>query len=203
MAPRSGSGSACPSATSSTPGGTTPARTSPPSCARWPSWPPPAGRRHSPRRIRGRRASCSSGASPDDRAALARAAAREHVGDALAYAPHLPDARLAALVRGARAAILPVLSEAAGFAAIDALACGTPIVASAVGALPELVGAAGILVPPREPGRLAAALQTAWTDRRVHARIAGEARARAAQRRTWAEVAAATRRVYAEVGAYP
>ena len=31
----------------------------------------------------------------------------------------------------------------------------------------------------------------------------GEARARAAKRRTWAEVAAATRRVYAEVGAYP
>jgi glycosyltransferase involved in cell wall biosynthesis len=143
------------------------------------------------------------GASPDDRAALARAAAREYVGDALAYAPHLPDARLATLVRGARAAILPVLSEAAGFAAIDALACGTPIVASAVGALPELVGAAGILVPPREPGRLAAALQAAWTDRRVHARIAGEARAKAAERRTWAEVAAATRRVYAEVGAYP
>ena len=33
--------------------------------------------------------------------------------------------------------------------------------------------------------------------------IAGEARAKAAERRTWAEVAAATRRVYAEVGAYP
>ena len=48
------------------------------------------------------------GASPDDRAALARAAAREGVGDALAYAPHLPDVRLAALVRGARAAVLPV-----------------------------------------------------------------------------------------------
>ena len=151
------------------------------------------GRRRSPGKPRGHRASCSSGRRPDDRAALARAAAREHVGDALAYAPHLPDSRLAAVVRGARAAILPVLSEAAGFAAIDALACGTPIVASAVGALPELVGAAGILVPPREPGRLAAALQTVWTDRRVHARIYGEARARAAERRTWAEVAAATR----------
>jgi glycosyltransferase involved in cell wall biosynthesis len=142
------------------------------------------------------------GASPDDRAALARAAARERVGDALAYAPGLPDDRLAALVRGARAAILPVLSEAAGFAAIDALACGTPVVASAVGALPELVGAAGILVPPREPGRLAAALQAAWTDRRVHAQLATEARTRAASRRSWADVADATRRVYAEVGAY-
>jgi glycosyltransferase involved in cell wall biosynthesis len=142
------------------------------------------------------------GASPDDRAALARAAAREGVGDALAYAPRLPDARLAALVRGARAAILPVLSEAAGFAAIDAIAAGTPVVASAVGALPELVGAAGILVPPREPERLATALHTAWADDRVHAQIAGEARSRAAGRRTWAELADATRRVYAEVGAF-
>ena len=140
------------------------------------------------------------GASPDDRAALARAATREHVGDALAYAPNLPDARLAALVRRRDP---PGAVRGAGFAAIDALACGTPIVASAVGALPELVGSAGILVPPREPGRLAAALQTVWTDRRVHARIAAEARARAAGRRTWAEVATATRRVYAEVGAYP
>ena len=124
------------------------------------------------------------------------------MGDTLAYAPRLPDARLAALVRGARAAILPVLSEAAGFAAIDALAAGTPVVASAVGALPELVGGAGLLVPPREPRRLATALHTAWTDRRVHDRIRDEARAGAAERRTWAEVADATRRVYAEVGAY-
>ena len=142
------------------------------------------------------------GASPDDRAALARAAAREGVGDALAYAPRLPDARLAALVRGARAAILPVQSEAAGFAAIDALAAGTPVIASAVGALPELVGAAGILVPPREPQRLATALHTAWSDERVHARIKAEARTRAAARRTWAQIADATRRVYAEVGAF-
>ena len=144
------------------------------------------------------------GASPDDRAALARAAAREGVGDSLAYAPSLPDDRLAALVRGARAAILPVLSEAAGFGVIDALACGTPVVASAVGALPELVGPAGIVVPPREPQRLAVALRTAGADRRVHARIAGEARERAAaERRTWSAVATETRRVYAEVGAPP
>jgi len=141
------------------------------------------------------------GARPDDRAALARSAARAGVGDALAYAPHLPDDRLAALVRGARAAVLPALSEAAGFAAIDALACGTPVVASAVGALPELVGAAGILVEPQAPGRLAVALRTIWADRRVHARIAGAARERAAADRvTWSATAEATRRVYAEVG---
>ncbi|HSK52477.1 MAG TPA: glycosyltransferase [Clostridia bacterium] len=140
------------------------------------------------------------GASPDDRAALARAAAREGVGDALAYAPHLADDRLAALVRGARAAILPALSEAAGHAAIESIACGTPVVASAVGALPELVGTAGILVEPREPERLAAALRAVWLEASVHGRLVAAAQARARDRRpTWSEVARATRAVYAEV----
>jgi glycosyltransferase involved in cell wall biosynthesis len=141
------------------------------------------------------------GASPDDRASLARAASRVDVGDVLAYAPSLPDARLAALVRGARAAILPALSDATGLPALEAIACGTPIVASAVGALPEVVGTAGILVPPREPERLAAALTAIWTDDRVHARLAANARERAeTEHRTWADVAAETRRIYAEVG---
>lgn len=141
------------------------------------------------------------GASPEDRAALARAAARAGVGDALAYAPTLPPERLAALVRGARAVLIPVLSEAAGLAAIEALASGVPVVASSVGALPEIVGAAGILVEPRDVDRLAAALRAAWADERVHRRLAGHALARAVgPRRTWADVANDTRRVYAEVG---
>ena len=170
----------------------TPARTSPPSCARWPSWRPPAGRRHSPRRTPWPPRILLVGASPDDRAALARAAAREQVGDALAYAPHLPDARLAALVRGARAAILPVLSEAAGFAAIDALACGTPIVASAVRRPP---GARRGGRHPRPAARAGAARSRAadGLDRPAGARAdrRGSAReGRAAADR--AEVAAAT-----------
>jgi glycosyltransferase involved in cell wall biosynthesis len=139
------------------------------------------------------------GASPGDRAALARAAARHGVGDALAYAPRLEASRLAALVAGARAAILPVVSEAAGLAAIEALACGTPVVASAVGALPELVGPAGILVGPRDSARLGVALATIWTDDRVHAALAETARDRVSNR-TWADVARETRAVYADVG---
>jgi glycosyltransferase involved in cell wall biosynthesis len=139
-------------------------------------------------------------ASPDDRASLARAAARVDVGDALAYAPRLPDDRVAALVRGARAAILPAVSDAMGLPAIEAIACGTPVVASAVGALPEVVGMAGILVEPRDPDRLASALATIWSDDRVHDGLVAAATDRA-EARTWtaADVALATRRVYAEV----
>jgi len=141
------------------------------------------------------------GASPDDRAALARAAMRAGVGDALAYAPVLPLERLAGLVRGARAVLLPVLSEGAGLAAIEAVACGTPVVSTNVGALPEIVGRAGILVEPRDDDRLAAALRAAWVDERVHRRLAGLALERAgATQRTWADVAAETRRIYADVG---
>jgi glycosyltransferase involved in cell wall biosynthesis len=140
------------------------------------------------------------GASPEDRASLARAASREGVGDTLAYAPHLPDERLAALVRGARAAILPAISDAAGLPALEAIACGTPVVASAVGALPEIVGSAGIVVEPRDPERLASALATAWSDEPVYGRLAAAARERAeTDRRTWDDVADATRRIYAEV----
>ena len=113
-----------------------------------------------------------TGASPDDRAALARAAARVDVGDCLAYAPRLPDERLAALVRGARAAILPAVSDAMGLPAIEAIAGGTPVIASAVGALPEIVGSAGMLVAPRDADRLASAIATMWLDDRVHGGLA-------------------------------
>lgn len=142
------------------------------------------------------------GASPEDRASIARAASRQGIGEALAYAPALSVDDLAGLVRGARAAILPMRSEAAGLPVIEALACGTPLVASSVGSLPELIGAAGLLVEPRDADRLAVALATVWADDTVHDRIAGTARQRAdGDRRTWSDVARETRAIYAEVGA--
>jgi glycosyltransferase involved in cell wall biosynthesis len=140
-------------------------------------------------------------ASPEDRAALARAAGREGVGEALAYAPRLDVVRLATLVRGARAALLPAVSDSAGLSAIEAIACGTPVIASSVGALPEIVGGAGILVEPRDPSRLASAIATVIADDRVHSQLAGAARERAeSEQRTWSDVARETRAVYAQVG---
>jgi glycosyltransferase involved in cell wall biosynthesis len=142
------------------------------------------------------------GASPDDRASLARAAGRLAIGEALVYAPAMPSARLAELVRGARAVVLPALSDAAGLAALDAIAAGVPVVATGVGALPEVVGTAGILVEPRDSARLAEALRTAWADERVRDSLVAAAVARSTvAARTWADVALETRRIYAEVGA--
>ena len=142
---------------------------------------------------------CLIGATPDDRAALSRAAVRAGIADAIAYAPRLPDDRLAALVAGARFLVQPVRSDAAGLAALDALAAGVPVIASAVGALPEIVGAAGILVEPGDRSRLATALRAAWADDSLHASLVSAARDRAAEERTWADVALETRAVWAAV----
>ena len=140
------------------------------------------------------------GASPDDRAALARAAARLGAGDALVYAPAMAAERLAHLVRGARAVVMPALTDAAGLPALDAIATGVPVVAGSVGALPEAVGRAGILVEPRDPERLAEAIQTAWADDRLRGLLVEAALEHPSARRTWANVADETRRVYADVG---
>ena len=142
--------------------------------------------------------------TPDDRAAVAAAAAATGVGDLLHFTPGLPPEQVARLVAGARAAVHAVVSDAAALPVLDALAAGTPVVASVVGALPEVVGPAGLLVEPRDPDRLAQALRAAWADERVHRTIANAAAVRAGDgRRTWADVARATRAVYAEVAGRP
>jgi glycosyltransferase involved in cell wall biosynthesis len=144
------------------------------------------------------------GASPSDRASLARAAGRLSAGDALVFAPAMSPERLAGLVRDSRAVVMPAITDAAGLPALDAVAAGVPVVATAVGALPEAVGRAGILVEPDDAGRLAEALRTMWADDRVRDRLVAAALERGgAAARTWADVATETRRIYAEVGVRP
>jgi len=74
-----------------------------------------------------------------------------------------PD-ELAELRARAAVAVVPSLSaETFGLAAAEAMAAGVPVVASAIGALPDLVDAAG-LVPPGDPVALAGALERRWGD---------------------------------------
>jgi len=142
---------------------------------------------------------CVVDASPDDRAAVARAADRAGVGDAIVYAPRLPDERLAALVAGARCQLLPLRSDATGLAALEALAAGVPVIASAAGALPEIVGRAGVLVEPGDAARMAVAIRTLWIDDALHASLRAAAANRPDAGRTWADVATETRAVWARV----
>jgi alpha-1,3-rhamnosyl/mannosyltransferase len=144
---------------------------------------------------------CLVGASPDDRAALSRAAVRGGVAGLLAYAQAMPDDRLAGLVAGARVVLQPVRAEIAGLSALEAIAAGVPVIASAVGTLPEIVGPAGILVEPGDPTRLATAIAAAWSDDEAYPGIVAAARERAQHPRTWADVARETRAAWSAAAA--
>jgi glycosyltransferase involved in cell wall biosynthesis len=140
----------------------------------------------------------AAGADESDQPALARAAERQGVADLVRLTPRLEGPEMAGLLAGARALVYPALSEGTGLAAIEALAVGVPVICSKTGPLPELVANAGIIVEPRDPGRLAAAIRSVWSDERIHVQLARTAQERArGPRRTWHDVARETRLVYA------
>lgn len=89
----------------------------------------------------------------------------------------------------------PSLYEGFGLPPLEAMACGTPVVASDATSLPEVVGEAGLLVPPRDERGLAAALRRALTDEGLIARLRQAGPERAA-RFSWRRMALQTLRCY-------
>src|SRR5262249_52335064 len=79
--------------------------------------------------------------------------------------------------------VLPSLTEGLPLVALEAAAHGRPVLASAVGELPEVLGGgAGLLVPPGDPAALGAGLSRLLADAGLRARLAERAGARVAQR---------------------
>ena len=89
------------------------------------------------------------------------------------------DADLDALYGGALSLVMPSRTEGFGLPALEAMARGCPVVVSGAGALPEVVGDAGVIVPPGDPDALAGALAAlvADDDRRRQLSEAGRKRA--------------------------
>lgn len=136
-----------------------------------------------------------AGPAPDrvDSADLARAAL-EPIGDRrVVNLAGADDVALASLLAGAAALCLPSLMEGFGLPVVEAMACGTPVVVSDRGALPEVVGDAGVVVAP-DAASVAAGLRRVLTDDAVAADLAERGRARAegfgwdAMVATWSEV---------------
>ncbi len=102
-----------------------------------------------------------------ERANLEELARRRGIADRLRFLGHVPDRRgYRAVLRGARALVLPSEWEAYGFVLLEAMAARTPIVATAVGAVPEVLGHGrfGRLVPYGDAPALAAALRALADD---------------------------------------
>jgi glycosyltransferase involved in cell wall biosynthesis len=114
------------------------------------------------------------------------------------YTGYVPQQDLAALYSAASVFLFPSLHEGFGLAALEALACGTPVVTSNTSSLPEVVGDAALLVDPRDAGALAAAIVAVLDDPGEAHRLRQAGPSRAA-RFTWEACAEATVQVYREV----
>ncbi len=141
-----------------------------------------------------------NGVGTVDPASLRRLAAQLGVADRVALLSARPQRELAALYHAADAVIMPSRSESFGLVALEAQACGTPVVAAAVGGLPHVLGddGGGTVVEGHDPQAYAAALVPYLCDARARA-VASEAGRQRAARFTWERTAAATLQVYRQV----
>ena len=93
---------------------------------------------------------------------------------------YVPDADLSPLYTGAVAFVYPSLYEGFGLPPLEAMSCGTPAITSDVSSLPEVVGDAGLMVPPHDVDALAAAMGSVLRDPGRRAELGRRALARAA-----------------------
>ncbi len=102
------------------------------------------------------------------------------IGGRVDWRSYAADDELVELYRGARALLLPSLYEGFGLTALEAMACGTPVITSNRSSLPEVVGDAALLVDPEDTATIATAIHRLFTDEALaHAHSAlGLARAK-------------------------
>lgn len=121
------------------------------------------------------------------------------LGGVTRFLGSVPDSDLPGLYAGARAFVFPSLWEGFGLPVLEAMAAGTPVVASRRGALPELVGDAGLLTEPAAEA-LAEALGRILADAPLRERLRERGLARAAAF-SWERTAAETLAVYRDAAA--
>lgn len=109
--------------------------------------------------------------------------------------------RLRDLYLCCQAVVLPSIYEGFGLPAAEAMACGTPVVATRAGALPEVIGedGAGILVPPRSPVAMAQAIREVLSHQTDRQRMGAIGRERVLSLFSWERVARRTEEVYKEL----
>lgn len=116
--------------------------------------------------------------------------------------PYVPADDLPALYAGAIALTLPSRFEGFGFPALEAMACGTAVIASTAGALPEIVGTAGILLSPDDAGAWSQAMLELAGDSALQRRLIAAGSARSAKF-SWSNAAGKTWRVLDAVAGKP
>lgn len=111
---------------------------------------------------------------------------------------YVDEAHKPALLRGAACAVFPSRYEGFGLPVLEALACGTPMVASNSSSLPELLGDAGFAIDPDDVNALAGAILACLVDEPLAAELRRRGPEQAAQF-SWKQTAQQTLAAYAEM----
>ncbi|MFD8570039.1 glycosyltransferase family 4 protein [Streptomyces sp. NPDC057694] len=132
---------------------------------------------------------------------VAQAMERYGLEGAVEFVKGISDAELVGLVRSAQVACVPSLYEGFSLPAAEAMATGTPLVATKGGAIPEVAGPDGetcLAVPTGDAGALATGLSRLLGDPELRRRLGAAGRARVLDRFTWARAAQGTAELYRE-----
>ncbi len=123
------------------------------------------------------------------------------IADRVTFTGPLDTDELVRLYSSAEIAVTASLYEGFGLPAAEAMSCGTPVIATKAGALPEVVGGdgTGILVPPADPAALAAAIKRILADKPLRQKMGEAARKRIEDSFSWEVAARDTLKVYEEV----
>ena len=116
--------------------------------------------------------------------------------DQLHVLGRLPDDDVAAVLAGATALVVPSRAEGFGLQLLEAMAAGVPVVHTAIPALTEVAGGAGVPVPVADSSGLARGITDLWSDGAARTELSAAGRIRAAEF-TWQHTARATMELYA------
>jgi len=136
--------------------------------------------------------------TPNKNGTVARMVRQMGLGASVTFTGRVSTSDLVKHYARASVAVVPSVYEGFGFPAGEAMACGTPVICTAAGALPELVGDAGMVVPPADPGALFEALKAFLKDPDLASRMGNAGLARVNRQYTWEAAAQKTLSVYRE-----
>jgi mannosylfructose-phosphate synthase len=123
---------------------------------------------------------------------MKRIIAEKNMGSRVHITGYIPDEHLVATYRQAEMFVLPSLFEPFGMTALEAMACGKPVVASRLGGIREVVTSeeSGVLVDPTDPGEFSASIIRLLNNEQLSQRIGEQGRHIVLERYSWEAIAA-------------
>ena len=124
------------------------------------------------------------------------------LGDRIRFLGFVPDSDYPPMIGGSVLYFFPSLFEGFGLPALEAMACGAPVITASTTSLPEVCGDAAVLVPPSDPAAMAEALASVVANQSLQQELR-ERGLRRARQLTWRQAAERTLEIYREAAVKP